>query len=171
MSFRAAAVALFSILASSATFGAERIVWQIGKPDHDYSEFAFAADYPAYARDVRSEGGGVRGRPQRRLARLAVHSTRPDRPMVAGAGNAPDDSFRASAFAARGVHTPHRVRRRSWRHAAELCCDRGKPQWRVSACGRGTSEIVARPAAGKPQKIESAPSRRLFSARRRTKSS
>jgi len=30
--------------------GAERIVWQIGKPDRDYSEFAFAGDYRECAR-------------------------------------------------------------------------------------------------------------------------
>ena len=33
----------------SAAAGAEQIVWQIGKPDHDYAEFACAGNYQAYA--------------------------------------------------------------------------------------------------------------------------
>jgi hypothetical protein len=41
--------AILVMLASSAALGAERTVWQIGKPDHDYSEFAFAGNYQAYA--------------------------------------------------------------------------------------------------------------------------
>ena len=40
---------LFAILFPSAAYGAERAVWQIGKPDHDYSEFACAGDYRASA--------------------------------------------------------------------------------------------------------------------------
>ena len=43
------AAALLAMSAASTVLGAERTVWQIGKPDHDYSEFAFAGDYPAYA--------------------------------------------------------------------------------------------------------------------------
>ena len=34
---------------SSVAMGAEQVVWQIGKPDHDYSEFACAGNYHAYA--------------------------------------------------------------------------------------------------------------------------
>ncbi len=41
--------AILVMLASSAALGAERTVWQIGKPDHDYSKFAFAGNYQAYA--------------------------------------------------------------------------------------------------------------------------
>jgi len=35
---------------SSVASGAETVVWQIGKPDRSYKEFAVAGDYPAYAR-------------------------------------------------------------------------------------------------------------------------
>lgn len=35
------------LLATSAAWGAEEIIWQIGKPDHDYAEFACAGDYHA----------------------------------------------------------------------------------------------------------------------------
>jgi hypothetical protein len=45
--YRAAAILV--MLASSAAVGAERTIWQIGKPDHDYSEFAFAGNHQAYA--------------------------------------------------------------------------------------------------------------------------
>jgi len=38
------------MLASSTVMGADRIVWQIGKSDRDYSEFAFAGNYPACAK-------------------------------------------------------------------------------------------------------------------------
>ncbi len=38
------------LLASSTAMGAEKMVWQIGKPDHDYSEFAFARNYPECAK-------------------------------------------------------------------------------------------------------------------------
>jgi hypothetical protein len=43
-------LAILPLLAASAALGAEQIVWQIGKPDRSYAEFAFAADYQAYAR-------------------------------------------------------------------------------------------------------------------------
>ena len=33
----------------AVAWGAEQTVWQIGKPDHDYAEFAFAGNYQAYA--------------------------------------------------------------------------------------------------------------------------
>jgi alpha-mannosidase len=35
---------------SSLAMGAEQVVWQIGKPDHDYSEFTCAGNYQAFAR-------------------------------------------------------------------------------------------------------------------------
>ncbi|MGQ9576826.1 MAG: hypothetical protein ACUVUC_16105, partial [Thermoguttaceae bacterium] len=35
-------------LGASATWGAETTVWQIGRPDGSYQEFAIAANYPAY---------------------------------------------------------------------------------------------------------------------------
>ncbi|MGA2617618.1 MAG: polysaccharide lyase family protein [Thermoguttaceae bacterium] len=38
------------LLASSTALAAEQTVWQIGKPDHSYREFACAGDYRAYAR-------------------------------------------------------------------------------------------------------------------------
>ena len=37
------------LLVSSTAMGAEKSVWQIGRPDHGYAEFACAGDYPAYA--------------------------------------------------------------------------------------------------------------------------
>jgi hypothetical protein len=40
--------------------GAERVVWQIGKPDHDYAEFAFAGDFPAYAKRIESKPLAIR---------------------------------------------------------------------------------------------------------------
>jgi hypothetical protein len=38
------------LTAASAASGAERVVWQIGKPDRSYKEFAIAGDYPSYAK-------------------------------------------------------------------------------------------------------------------------
>ncbi len=38
------------LLASSTALAAEQTVWQIGKPDHSYREFACAGDFQAYAR-------------------------------------------------------------------------------------------------------------------------
>jgi len=38
------------LMLSSTSMGAEKIVWQIGKPDHDYSEFAFAGNYQQCAK-------------------------------------------------------------------------------------------------------------------------
>ena len=43
-------VLLALLFVSSTALGAEQVVWQIGKPDHSYSEFAFAGDYLAYAK-------------------------------------------------------------------------------------------------------------------------
>jgi alpha-mannosidase len=43
-------LAIFLAFVPSTVLGAERTVWQIGKPDHDYAEFACAGDYRAYAR-------------------------------------------------------------------------------------------------------------------------
>jgi hypothetical protein len=43
-------VLLGSLILSSATRGAEKVVWQIGTPDRDYAEFAFAGDYRECAR-------------------------------------------------------------------------------------------------------------------------
>ncbi len=37
------------VLISSPVFAAERTVFQIGKPDHDYAEFALAGNFQAYA--------------------------------------------------------------------------------------------------------------------------
>ena len=45
---RAAVLAL--LLTSSTALGAQQVVWQIGKPDHDYSEFACAGNYGACAK-------------------------------------------------------------------------------------------------------------------------
>ena len=45
--FRSTVVAL--LLSASLVCGAERTVWQIGKPDKSYMEFAIARDYAAYA--------------------------------------------------------------------------------------------------------------------------
>jgi hypothetical protein len=45
---RCLAIVLF--LAAPTALGAEQIVWQIGKPDRSYAEFAFAADYMAFAK-------------------------------------------------------------------------------------------------------------------------
>jgi hypothetical protein len=44
------AVLLVLLFAASPVTGEERVVWQIGKPDHDYSEFAFAGNYPCPSR-------------------------------------------------------------------------------------------------------------------------
>jgi hypothetical protein len=38
------------LMVSSTAMGAEKTVWQIGKPDHDYSEFAFAGNYQQCAK-------------------------------------------------------------------------------------------------------------------------
>ena len=38
------------LTAASVASGAETVVWQIGKPDRSYKEFAIAGDYPSYAR-------------------------------------------------------------------------------------------------------------------------
>ncbi len=43
-------LAIVLFLTASTAWGAEQVVWQIGKPDHSYAEFAFAADYQAYAK-------------------------------------------------------------------------------------------------------------------------
>src|SRR3990170_3906049 len=44
------AVLLGLLVVSSNVMGAEQVVWQIGKPDHDYSEFAFARNHPESAK-------------------------------------------------------------------------------------------------------------------------
>ncbi len=41
---------IFAFLLTSTVQGAEQVVWQIGRPDHSYAEFAFARDYQAYAK-------------------------------------------------------------------------------------------------------------------------
>jgi hypothetical protein len=38
-----------SLFLTSMAYGGQEVVWQIGKPDHDYSEFACARDYHAMA--------------------------------------------------------------------------------------------------------------------------
>ena len=43
------AVLLFVLFVSSRAMGAEQVVWQIGKPDRDYAEFACAGNYVACA--------------------------------------------------------------------------------------------------------------------------
>ena len=45
---RAAVLAL--LLTSSTALGGQQVVWQIGKPDYDYAEFACAGNYEAYAK-------------------------------------------------------------------------------------------------------------------------
>ena len=46
---------LFSLLASVA-LAEQRVVWQIGTPDHSYAEFAFAGNYEAYAKAFGGAG-------------------------------------------------------------------------------------------------------------------
>ena len=41
---------VLTVLLASTVQGAEQVVWQIGRPDHSYMEFAFARDYQAYAK-------------------------------------------------------------------------------------------------------------------------
>jgi hypothetical protein len=41
---------MFALLLTSTVQGSEQVVWQIGRPDHSYMEFAFARDYQAYAK-------------------------------------------------------------------------------------------------------------------------
>ena len=41
--------ALTMVLVSSAANGAEQVVWQIGKSDHSYAEFAIAGKFPEFA--------------------------------------------------------------------------------------------------------------------------
>jgi len=48
---RALALAAFLLAATTAS-AAEQTVWQIGKPDHSYAEFAIAGDYHAYEAKV-----------------------------------------------------------------------------------------------------------------------
>ena len=45
---RLLAVVLLSV--ASTSLATEQTVWQIGKPDHSYAEFAFAGNYQAYAK-------------------------------------------------------------------------------------------------------------------------
>ncbi len=44
-------ITLCTVLLSSAANAAEHVVWQIGKPDHDYAEFAFAGNHLAFAKE------------------------------------------------------------------------------------------------------------------------
>ena len=48
-------LALVILIAAQAAAGAEEIVWQIGRPDRDYAEFAIAGDYQAYSRQFLSK--------------------------------------------------------------------------------------------------------------------
>jgi hypothetical protein len=45
---RLCSLALWASVSISSVPAAESLVWQIGKPDKDYSEFAIARNYPAY---------------------------------------------------------------------------------------------------------------------------
>ena len=110
--YRLAAILL--MLASSAALGAERTVWQIGKPDHDYAEFAFAGNYQAYAEQVR--------RASRWCSRSAAATPArdwpfiqpgPDRCLVAGRGQPWTIRFTLPDEPRGRVHAADRVRRRA----------------------------------------------------------
>ena len=120
----------------AAPAGAEKIVWQIGKPDHDYSEFACAGDHRAYARKFGSkpvvfEAG--RSEPARDWPFIQPGPLDAGPPAAGSRGRSASPCLKSRGGVLRCAIEFADVQPSA---PPRLCGDHGRPQRRVSACRR-----------------------------------
>ena len=93
---------------TSHSTGSAKIVWQIGKEDQDYGDFALAGNNKDYHAQIPAENAPLRGRQEQPGDRLAVHPARLGGCLGNTAGPAPRHPVHPGGRTARGVRAADR---------------------------------------------------------------
>jgi len=147
-------LALVLLLGAQAAWAAEGVVWQIGRPDRSYAEFAIAGDYPAYAKQFGA-------RPV--VFEAGKSDAAKDWPFIQPGPTDAWAGHRAHPFTIRftlpdeprGLFTLRiELANTHWGYPPTYAVTLGGQSGRFQLPAGGSDESLTNPAAGKPHKIE-----------------